>query len=367
MSAILLISPEPWDAHTVSKHHYAMTLAGRGQKVFFLNPPDDSLAGITIHALPEQPNLQIVDGPKVAKGLRFFPALMRRWLESGWLSHLEHKVGTNISTIWLFENSRFFDMRFAGDRLKIYHQVDLNQDFHPEIAAATADICFCTTDFIRDRLLPHNSRTFKIHHGVAEPRSAGQTLTAQQQENFLLHPVNVAYIGNIDISYLDVTLLLDLVRSFPEIGFHFVGQYRPDGQIHLACQGLPNVVWWGRVASELIPAIIGHCDVLLVTYLADKYREQLASPHKIMEYLASGKTVVATYTDEYKDKRHLLEMAEERADFLVAFRRVVNNLGEYNNPINQAARIEFAMAHTYEKQVDLIYSLLEKNGLLLGS
>lgn len=321
---------------------------------------------MAIQIFPEQPNLHIVNAPRVAKGLRFYPAFLRRWMESRWLARLERKIGIQITTIWLFENSRFFDLRFAGDRLKIYHQVDLNQDFHPAIAAATADICFCTTDFIRERLLPHNPRTFKIHHGVAVPQPAGLNLTARQQENFSRHPVNVACIGNLDIPYLDVPLLLDLVKSFPAVGFHFVGQYNPDGPLHRACQGFSNVMWWGRVASELIPAIVERCDAQLVTYLADRYREQLASPHKIMEYLASGKTVVATYTDEYKDKRHLLEMVDDARDFKDAFARVVADLPHYNSPERQAMRIDFARQHTYDKQLDKIIALLDAHGLNHG-
>ena len=70
--------------------------------------------------------------------------------------------------VWLFENSRFFDLAFAGERLKIYHQVDLNQNFNPKTAAATADICFCSSDRIKERILPFNALVHKIHHGLPE-------------------------------------------------------------------------------------------------------------------------------------------------------------------------------------------------------
>lgn len=360
--SVLLISPEPWDAHTVSKHHYAMTLARRGSQVFFLNPPDVSFADITIQSAPDQPNLHIVNAPKVALGLRFYPSPLRRWLERRWLERLESVAGSEMEVIWLFENSRFFDMRFAGDRLKIYHQVDLNQEFNHRVAASTADICFCTTDFIKKMLIPYNPRTFKIHHGVAVPNAGAQELTVSQQNNFAETAINVAYIGNLDIPYLDVALLAELVKTFPGVRFHFVGQYRPDGNLYQACFGSLNVVWWGRVESGLIPAIIERCDVQLVTYLADQYREQLASPHKIMEYLASGKTIVATYTDEYKDKRHLLEMVEDSRSFISRFETVINNLEEHNSTANQLKRIQFAQEHKYTNQLLKIIELIDFGG-----
>ena len=37
---ILVISPQEWGKMLLSKHHYAVELARAGNKVFFLNPPD---------------------------------------------------------------------------------------------------------------------------------------------------------------------------------------------------------------------------------------------------------------------------------------------------------------------------------------
>ncbi len=361
MSSILIISPEDWDAHTVSKHHYAMTLAVRGEEVFFLNPPIDSLAGITIRQLEGQPNLHVVSAPRVAPGLRFYPALLRRFLERRWLARLEKAACTKFTTIWLFENSRFFDMRFAGNRLKIYHQVDLNQDFRPAEAALRSDISFCTTDLIKERLLPFNPRVYKIHHGVAMVANPS-SLTDVQLDRFERKVPHAVYIGNLDMLYLDMDLLANIARQFCDVQFHFVGGYKKDGPLRRLVAGLPNVVWWGKVESALIPAILDRADILLVTYQAARYKDQ-ASPHKFMEYLASGKIIVATYTDEYKDKRHLLEMVDDSEDFNATFKKVINNLDEYNSPEKQAQRVEFAHAHSYDRQVNRIIQLIRENGL----
>ena len=357
---VLIVSPEPWGSLHVSKHHYAMMLAARGSLVFFLNPPNDSVNGIRIQAIDTVPGLYVVSAPRVAVGLRFYPAFLRLWLEARWLSQLEQAAGCRINVVWLFENSRFFNMRFAGNRLKIYHQVDLNQDFHPTTAAATADICFCTTDFIRERLLPHNPRVYKIHHGLAQPASP-QCLTVAQRDHFVGGGKHAIYIGNLEIAYLDAELLARAASSFPNVHFHFLGSYTKAGKLWQLAGDLTNVIWWGKVDSTLIPAILERSDVLLVTYKAALYREQLASPHKFMEYLASGKTVIATYTDEYKDHRDLVEMVDDNADYLAAFSRVINRLDDYNNPHRQKKRKVFAMANTYIKQFDRISSLVRQH------
>lgn len=301
-------------------------------------------------------------GPRVARGLRFYPAVLRRWLESRWLMRLEQLAGHTIDTIWLFENSRFYDMSFAGDRLKIYHQVDLNQDFHPEMAAATADICFCTTDFIRQRLLPHNPYVYKIHHGLAEFTSPAK-LSMEQKAHFDRPGPHAVYIGNLEMAYLDADLLAETALRFPLVCFHFVGGYSENGPLRKRAANLKNVVWWGKVASDLIPAILPMADVLLVTYQAAHWRDQ-ASPHKFLEYLASGKIIVATYTDEYKDKRHLLHMVDDSKNYSDAFGQVIQNLAEYNSLSRQAERRSFATAHTYAKQLDVIFRLLASHRLI---
>ncbi len=355
--AVLLISPEPWLGNYVSKHHYAIALSRLGYTVYFLNPPIGDAA--QRYALDYLDGVNVVSGPPVARGLRFYPRFLRNWRERRWLSKFEAFIGCPISVVWLFENSRFYDMRFAGWRLKIYHQVDINQDFHTVVAASTADICFCTTDYIKERLIVRNQYTYKIHHSVSVPTKS-DVLTSSQTAYFNRNGINVAYVGNLDISYLDVPLFSQVIDEHPHIRFHLVGPFTEGGALRQACKNARNVIWWGQVESSRISAILNRCDLLLVIYLAEQYRAQLASPHKLMEYLASGKTVVSTYTDEYKDKHQLLVMVEDSKDLNDAFEKVVNDLTFYNSPELQAIRMEFANNHSYEKQLNRIFDLLQK-------
>jgi len=361
MKTILIISPESWDAHTVSKHHYAMALANMGLQVYFLNPPDRRYRSIEISRVEGRPNLQIVSTRKVATALRFFPSRVRRIIEKKWLDKLERAAGRRIDVIWLFENSRFFDLRFADDRLKIYHQVDLDQNFNLELAASTADICFCTTELIKKRITRFNNKVYKIHHGLAEQIHRAN-LTEEQSKNLAGDSVNAVYIGNLDIPYLDSDLLFRLAKRFEGIRFHFVGNYTDSGALWRKTGELPNITWWGKVESSKIPSILEKADILLVAYKSEFWQEA-ASPHKFMEYFFSGKTIVATYTEEYRDKTHLLEMVEESRDYLDAFQRVVSNLSRFNDDSKAAERKEFALAHTYEKNITRIDNILHAQGL----
>jgi hypothetical protein len=359
---VLFVSPEPWSGHSVSKHHYAVELARRGLEVLFYGPPSPCGPMVIEPVERDGVRLRVVRAGRLAPGLRWFPAPLRRGIEALWLKKLERVAGCRVGAVWLFENSRFFDMRFSGRRLKIYHQVDLNQDFHPATAAATADICFCTSDFIRERLLPHQPQVFKIHHGT--PQAQVPLSLSQEQLGRLDHSgAQAAYIGNIDMAYLDAELLARAIRAMPDVKFHLVGGYSKTGSLWHHAGGLPNAVWWGKLDSGLIPPVLARVDVLLVAYQSARWREQLSNPHKFMEYLASGRTIVATYTDEYKDKRHLLEMVDDPGEFLPALQRVLAHLDEYNSPQRQAARRAFASEHSYARQYDKILALLAAHGL----
>lgn len=363
MSGILVISPERWDDHNVSKHHYARTLARRGHDVLFLNPPVQGQKSTSIADVPcDGGRIRVVTGRALAPGLRFMPRAARNRIESRWLEKLERQAGTKISVIWLFENSRFFDMRFAGDRLKIYHQVDLNQDFNLKSAAMTADICFGTTDYIVDALSEYCPRTHKIGHGLFLPENPGK-LGKEHKDMLSAGRLNAAYVGNIEIAYIDRKLLCNVVNRNSNVTFHFIGGYDPDGYLYRQLHMSENVRWWGKIPSDQIIPALQEMDIYMVCYQAERFRDQLSSPHKMLEYLYGGKATVATYTDEYKDKRELLEMVDEPSRFLDRFAEVAANPECYNSPEKMKMRRDFALDHTYARQLDRIIAHLDNAGL----
>lgn len=356
---ILLISPESWRHIFVSKHHYAMELSKRGHNVYFLNPPDpDQFKRITLQKLEEQPGITVVDYPGQIKGLYLLPVFLRVFLNRRFLRKLEQAAGCRFDIIWSFENSRFFDFQFAKNCIKIYHQVDLNQRFNLRQAAGSADICFCTTDLIRNQILPYNKKVYKIHHGTTNDALEYNYSISEKNGK----AIQSVYIGNLDMAFLDKELLKNLVSSFPEVCFRFIGPYNRDGETYQLLKSFTNIEWLGKRPASTIPSYLNDADVLLVLY-AEKYYNDQASPHKFMEYFASGRVIVSTYTDEYKDKRHLLVMADRQKDYLPVFRKVVENIEEYNSTGLQQSRKAFAEENAYEKQVDKIEKLCRENNL----
>jgi len=361
MKTILLISPESWGEHFVSKHHYALELARRGHRVLFLGPPEN-IKGIILEKIKtSQGNIELVRSGVVMRGLRYLFPIIKRFIERRWLDALEAVAEAKVDCVWSFENSRFYDLSFAGQRLKIYHQVDLNQNFNPLTAAKTADIVFCTSNIIQRKISVVTDKIHKINHGVSddvlyESKDGLEEIEAGSN-------VKAAYVGNLDIPYLDIDLLSSIIHDHPHVTFLLVGGYQESNSCYKTLNVYPNVTWFGRAAPSMVGKILATTDITLLVYRADKFRDQLSNPHKLMEYLSSGKVCVATYTDEYADKRELIRMADNQAEFKKIFSQTVSNIHAENSIERQSARKNFARDNTYSKQFERINSLLIDSGL----
>ena len=353
---ILLISPEAWGSNFVSKHHYAVTLARQENTVYFLNPPSSFY-----RVQPtEYANLYVVDYSFFVKGIQYLPKVLQRKIIRQKYEKIQQLVHCTFDVVWSFDNSVFYDFRtLPSFVLKISHIVDLNQDFQTARAARTADVCFCTTDFIKERLLTYNSKTFKVHHGYSLPkRQVSLDLTSIFNNNY---KVNAAYVGNLAMPYIDWEILEEVIIANPNVGFYFVG---PEGKSNLANKSnhieniakikqLRNAFFSGPIEYNLIHTILETIDIALVSY-QEKYHNDQASPHKIMEYLGSGKVVVATYTDEYKDKKNLIEMVYQNDELPFKFKEVATNLNYHNSDEKIKERQAYALDNTYDKQMERI-------------
>lgn len=349
--SILLISPEPWSHIFVSKHHYATHLAAKGNKVYFLNPPSNQ----QLRVKPtDYENVFEVEYDGFIKGLRFLPNFIRQKAILRKFNQLQQLCTSTFDVIWSFDNSVFYDFDALPKHvLKISHIVDLNQDFETGNAASTADICFGTTRYITGRLKKYNANTHFINHGFKTLFEEGKVSLPGKAG------VKVFYAGNLDIAYLDWSILEKLAIDYPNVDFLFAGKKEIESSIFEK----NNVFHLGTVSSEQLAAMYRESDILFICYKARKFHEQLANPHKMMEYLGSGKVVIATSTEEYRHLANegIIAMSDESHGFLMLFQDVLSDLAHWNSKHLQESRVAFAMNNTYDKQIDRIEGLINKS------
>ncbi len=353
---ILLISPESWDHIFVSKHHYAKHLAKSGNRVFFLNPPS------TKQQIREtaQENLNVIDYRGFPKGIRFMPGWLQRVIFRRTFHQLQKLAKVSFQVVWSFDNSVFFDFdALPSQVLKISHIVDLNQDFQRDKAAATADVCFCTTRYIKAELEKFNKNTHFVHHGLA-PQTMIQKVDLPGKNE-----VKSLYLGNLAMAYLDWKVMYDAAQVNTKVDFVFIGsnlkQLDPNlNEMHVWKEKLfqmPNAHFLDAISSELIASYMAEAHVLMVAYQENRHQDQ-ANPHKMMEYLASGKPIVATFTEEFEGQRDLIQMSKANDDWSKVFNETIERLSDLSSEEMAIKRSHFAMKHTYDQQLKRINALL---------
>ncbi len=321
---ILLISPESWGDSYVSKHHYANELVKRGNDVFFLNPPSGFLSICTVET-----GVTVVDYNPVFRGTRFLPHVLSSYLTKIEIMRIEKTLGVSFEVIWNFDSSRFFNLsKVSRGVLKICHLVDLNQDLQRAMLAKTSDICFGTTTYITTELKKHNVNSFKIGHAYQPPITDYPEFDFKMPGN---NKIKALYVGNLSMKYIDWRILLDSASTFTDVDFVFVG---PDGKSNLSNDrttnsdkekivSLSNVFFQPAIHSKYIPQLLQLADFLLIAY-QEVYHKDQAAPHKMLEYLASGKTILATYTYEFNRPNYYkqLRMSRRNKDYPALFKDI---------------------------------------------
>lgn len=335
-----------------------MELAKRGNNVFFINPPSDNVpGGIRIEKSDQQEGLFIVDYTVKVKGLRFLPRFIIRLADRSFIRKVEKRAGLRFDVVWNFENSRFFDLGFAGEEvLKIYFQVDDNQDFHPAVAASTADIVLAINNGILETVKPYNKNTFLVPHsfqGHLSPK-AMCIVSGEYQYKKPDGPLKVVYIGNLDNYYLEKDLLEKVIKENTNVEFVLVGPVDKSNDLYKRLSALTHVRFTGKVSFKDIPVILDEADALMLVY----NKTFTHSSHKLLEYLASGKTIISTYMSEHAQSTSLVSMCRYHEEYPQHFRQVLSAIEKNNSPERMKARIRFAMDNTYSSQLEKLEELI---------
>ncbi len=345
---ILIISPEPWDHIWVSKHHYAHKLAEMGAKVVFANPPKKKWH--LTHT--EFSNLQVLHYPKFIKGLRKFPTTISQMLFKRKLKQIEKYCATSFDIIWSFDNSVFFDFTLMKHSFNISHIVDLNMDTEFKKAVQTSNLFLFNSRPIENKSISLNRESHFINHGFCNISIPVETEIQSKNGN-----LNVGYAGNLDIVYLDWKILIKTITSNPNINFHFAGKTDTPSKF----EQFNNVTYHGLLNTKNLMAYYQQMNILIICYLADIYPDQLANPHKMMEYLGTGKPLLVTYTSTYKEYNEgIILMCQKNEEFLSKLKTLVSNYEHYNSEDLILKRKTIARSNTYEKQIERIEKLINE-------
>lgn len=368
---ILVISPNEWGDMRVSKHHYAAALAERGNEVFFLNPPDARAhLRFSIEDVAGVPGLYSVSyRPFVPFVIRFWSRPLFNVIAAAHARWLLERIGVTFDVVWCFDVNLYSDLRWFRAPLKIFHPVDQVSLRYQIDVAASADIVLSVSNEILRNLQRHNTPNLRVEHGLAPEFIAMAERRIEQDGYQKNEPLQVGYVGNLLMRYIDRGGLLRLIAGHSKIAFHFWGPRTPaesnvgsDGSSEAeafvrALEGMPNVVLHGPQPTRLLVQQIADVDLLLMCYSISRDPNRGCNSHKILEYLSTGRVIVSNYVSDYSDKPGLIEMmGSSNDDMTELFAGVVSRIVDLNDRTHRRPRLAFALDNSYCQQIDRIAS-----------
>tara|TARA_B110000238_G_scaffold200261_1_gene249769 strand:- start:1380 stop:2624 length:1245 start_codon:yes stop_codon:yes gene_type:complete len=142
----------------------------------------------------------------------------------------------------------------------------------------------------------------------------------------------VGYAGSIGLSN-GLDTIIEVVKKLKEnrdINFVFLGEGGYKDKYEKELSQYPNALFTGRVDREHVQYFLYHCDVLFIAALPSKVWLYGWSLNKMIDYMISGKPVIAEY-DGYKSM-----INEANSGFFVKS----GNIDELKDKIEEVAKIQ---------------------------
>ncbi len=137
----------------------------------------------------------------------------------------------------------------------------------------------------------------------------------------------IGYVGSLE-DRVDWVLLDRVAEAFPQASIVLVGRLSARGREEWQaacrrCLARPNVHHLGWRPQSSIAAYNRAFDVCLIPYRTDHPFNQACSPTKIMDYMGTGRPIVATALPECRLYDQLFDVAEDTDQFLRAIERLI--------------------------------------------
>jgi glycosyltransferase involved in cell wall biosynthesis len=346
---VLLVSPEPWKGIQLSKHDVARALVARGNTVCFLGPPRSRSLKVSLTGdLP----LQAAHYRHWLRGANYLPRPVHTRYYAGLIADLEEATGKPFDIIWCFDTSR---MQWFPEHpaFKILHCADHDiLKTHPaDGLVETADTVLTVTEAIRTELqalAPHKPM-FNTGHMIEENWFAPGAVQPPPAV-----PKNVAYAGQLRTDYIDWEVLRAIIESAPHMHFHFYGPYDRTyparGMTEVLDQA--NITLHGMVPKEQLVHALNQVDILLLCYREYELGEIVWNSHKMLEYFATGRPIVASWTQEYAAQSDIICMPRQRWELPSLFTRLVTDYPAHTSKALCDARIHLARTRSITGVLD---------------
>jgi hypothetical protein len=374
--AILILSPQNWGTMFLSKHHYAIELAKKGNKVYFLNPPAQDKPFNLKPQVTIAPSGVVEDLYMVSHRfgfpymLKFHAKPVYNLLVRFHIKRLLRSIGGTPDIIWSFDLGDLYPFRLFGDSgFRIFHPVDEPLNKTAIDSAAGADVIFSVTNEILEKYADYGIPRYFINHGLSS-----EFVRLPSLEKDGRAPIRAGFAGNLLRDDIDREIMLRIIRENPDVVFECWGSYTGKqsnigGSVNSLTDAFVeslkkcgNVVLHGAIPTAALANEMQRIDVFLICYDVKKDQSRGTNYHKIIEFLSTGKVIVSNNVTTYNNRPALVQMVKERDNneaLPALFKEVVGHLDDHNRPSCQEERRAFARDNTYETQIERIEKIID--------
>jgi len=367
---ILIISQDDWGTMMISKHHYAIELAKKGNRVYYNNGPDQrkilKKGEIRIKESGIE-NLYLVHHRFIFPYIiKFHNRPLFNFFVKRHIARIIRAIGVKPDMVWSFDLSDTIPLRyFPKDCLKLYMPVDEPVNQTAIDSAKGADVIVSVTNEILEKYKRYQVNRHFINHGVSDifldkniPLKEGSEIRVGMSGNFLRPDIDRKTI--LEIIQQNPTVVFELWGGISVKDTNLANESNEDNSTLEFIQSLessPNVICHGPVSTAELAKGLNRMDAFLICYDIKKDQSKGTNYHKIMEYLSTGKVIISNNVTTYENTEGLIEMCKSRIsnDELPALvKKILLDIEFYNSFQKQMQRRNFAVAHSYKKQIEKI-------------
>jgi glycosyltransferase involved in cell wall biosynthesis len=280
--------------------------------------------------------------------------ILMRCLESA-----QRRLGYKDPLVITFQTDSGVLVRKINARAKIYYCIDDTSAFggwrqpaqkvrqREAELVETCDLVFAASRRLTSRLEKLGTPAYFNPNG-ADFRlfSQSRVMDPPTEIQSLKHPV-IGFVGMISAHSFDDDLVYWLANRHPDWSFVIAGKKSGRDPDLRQFERLPNVRFVGFQALEMLPKYLAGMDVCLIPRRGTEWVKSAFSV-KLFEYLAAGKPVVATWTEEFVPYQELVYLPRDYAEFEQA---ITNALSE-DSPELVCQRMQLARENTWDQRVE---------------
>ncbi len=269
------------------------------------------------------------------------------WIYSPYNAELVGKFGEKLACYMNYDE---FANYLTNVRIK-----ELVRQYDDQLTSKV-DVVFATSRpqcKVREAINPHtyfipNAVDFGLFNRALMPE-----LPVPSDVASIRRPI-IGYAGRM-ARQIDIELLQRVATTYHDCSLVLIGPDElPPCPAERALRAAPNVFFLGWKEPSELPSYLRVFDAALIPYRLEGHVLS-GYPTKLHEYLAAGRSVVATAMPELFPYSHVLHIAENNDDFVAKVGEAIRD----NTSHSIEARVAVARENTWDKRVTDIYHNLE--------